>query len=95
MSSLKSILTINDLSLKVKLGWPDNERKESQTVSLDVKIKFSHLPIACQTDRLEDTLCYSSLVDSIHVGLQNKSFHLIEYLSHEIYLIIKNPFFEI
>jgi dihydroneopterin aldolase len=88
--TINSRLFIRGLELKVHLGWPDNERQEPQVVHLDVDIWFKGPPKACITDNLDDTICYSTLVDEIRNDISTKKFHLIEYLSREIHQFIKS-----
>ena len=89
MSAKKSALHINGLQLQVYLGWPDQERLKMQTVFLSLIIQFANPPKACETDHLEDTICYSTLVEFIQEKINSKKFHLIEHLCFEIYHLIK------
>lgn len=90
MNQLQSSLYINGFELHVHLGLSDEERAQPQTVVLDIQLKFSEPPKACATDQLEDTYCYSTLTQWIAKQLQEKQFHLLEHLAHEIYQLIKN-----
>lgn len=89
MTTPASSLLINGLELCVYLGWPDQEQHEAQVVHLDVDIWFPKPPLACDTDKLEDTICYATLVDSIQNFLGKKKFRLIEHLCKEIHTFIK------
>src|SRR5688500_16606919 len=89
---IKSNLLIQGLKLPVNLGWPDNERKQEQIVLLDLEIAFFKPPLACTTDHLEDTVCYSALIQTLRDKLSVRNFHLIEHLGHEIYSIVKEQF---
>ena len=82
-------LVIHGLELCVCLGWRENERLKKQIVLLDIHIYFPKLPDACITDKLEDTLCYSTLAHEIREQTNNKNYHLIEHLCHEIYKLVK------
>ncbi|RDI41345.1 dihydroneopterin aldolase [Aquicella lusitana] len=83
-------LQIRQLELRVHLGWPDIERQHEQTVLLDADIFFPAPPKACTTDHLDDTLCYSALINALREYLQTRKFHLIEHLTHEIYQLIRS-----
>lgn len=82
-------LSINGLELSVHLGWTEEECQREQIVLLEVDISFSDIPKACATDNLDDTLCYSALITTIREKINNKKFRLIEFLTHELYQIIK------
>lgn len=82
-------LAINNLALEVNLGWPDAERKKQQTILLDLTIEFNEPPIACSSDELKDTVCYSELILQIKREIDAKPFHLIEHLGAEVYKIAK------
>ena len=84
-----STLFINQLELTLHLGWPENEILKKQTVLLDIEIQFAKPPIACISDQLDDTICYSKLIQAIRDHILPKHFHLIEHLSHSIYQLIK------
>ncbi|OGT61503.1 MAG: hypothetical protein A3F14_03980 [Gammaproteobacteria bacterium RIFCSPHIGHO2_12_FULL_43_28] len=90
MTQPKSSLSILGLELYVHLGWPDQERKEKQLVKLDIHLTFVNPPKACQSDLLTDTICYAGLIDQLHDYLANKTFHLIEHLTNEIYQFLKS-----
>lgn len=83
-------LQIRGLELHVNLGWPEKERQQQQAVVMDLTIQFPEPPKACETDNLNDTLCYSDLVNFLRKEISHKKFHLIEHLSHELYLLIKS-----
>jgi dihydroneopterin aldolase len=85
-------LNIKDFKLSVKLGWPKEERLQKQTISLDIDIVFQQPPKACQTDKLDDTVCYHDLVKRIEAVTRERSFFLIEHLSAFIYEQIKPLF---
>jgi dihydroneopterin aldolase len=82
-------LTINALELSIHLGWPTAERRALQRIFLDVEIRYPTPPKACQTDKLEDTVCYDSLIRTIKEKLNDRHFHLVEHLAKSIYDIIQ------
>lgn len=85
----KCTLSINGFELPVYLGWPDAERQQAQTVRVDLVIQLKKLPKACETDQLQDTFCYDTLLEHLRAKIYNRQFHLIEYLTKEIHTIIK------
>lgn len=90
MNNPHTSLSIRGLELDVTLGWLDNERSKAQTVLLDVDMYFPKPPLACHTDNLKDTICYSTLIQTIRNGIATKHFRLLEHLSQTIYQIIKS-----
>ena len=76
--NIQCSLSINQFELPVFLGWPEDERTQSQLVSIDIHLSFKSPPKACDTDNLEDTFCYSWLTDQIKQETALKKFHLIE-----------------
>lgn len=86
---MKSSLFIRGLELSLRLGWPDNERREPQTIQIDIDIVFSSPPKACETDHLDDTFCYAKLSAHLREKIAKESIHLIEHLASKIYSIVK------
>lgn len=82
-------LSISNLELPVYLGWSSSERRIKQVISLDITIHFLSLPKACITDKLNDTVCYSTLIQKIRDHLVGKKFNLIEHVCHELYQLTK------
>jgi dihydroneopterin aldolase len=86
---MKSILTLNQLSLMVRLGWGEEEREVPQKVCLDLSIHFKVLPKGCLNDELSDTHCYATLAKNLKKFCEDRSFKLLEHLTHELYDFIK------
>lgn len=84
-----SRLVLQKLEFPVYLGWGHTERKKRQIVTVDIDIQFTHPPIACKTDLLNDTFCYDTLNQTIKKNIKSKKFFLLEHLTHEIYTIVK------
>ncbi len=83
-------LLISDLRLWVHLGCSAEEKFYSQLVSVNIDFTFKSPPLGLTTDRLEDTICYLEVVQSIQSLVQSKQFNLIEHLTHDIYRAINN-----
>jgi 7,8-dihydroneopterin aldolase/epimerase/oxygenase len=83
------MLQIKQLELMVHLGWPEEERKEKQQIYIDIDIFFPEPPKACETDSLDDTICYDELIKKIKHKIDAQSFKLIEHLAKVIYSEIK------
>ena len=58
-------LTIRGISLPVRIGCSAEERLDPQAVEVDFTIRFETPPRGMVTDRLEDTVCYDTLVNTI------------------------------
>ncbi|MDR1139005.1 MAG: dihydroneopterin aldolase [Rickettsiales bacterium] len=83
-------LLIRDLRLWVHLGCSAEEKFHSQLVSINVDFTFKSPPVGLITDRLEDTICYLEVVQSIQSLAQSKQFNLIEHFTRDVYIIINN-----
>lgn len=82
-------LSILDLRIWVHLGCSDQEKFNSQLVSLNIELYFKSLPEGAANDRLEDTVCYSDLVLNVKSFCQNRKFNLVENLTREIYKVVE------
>ena len=82
-------ITLNNLELHVLLGWPHDERLQTQTVVLDVFLGLQTPPAACLSDNLTDTYCYDSLVKHIQTCCADKTFQLVEHLGFTLYQAIR------
>lgn len=78
-------LTVRGIKLAIHLGCTADERLKPQAVEIDVSIRFDPPPRGMVTDRLEDTVCYSTLVDAIKAVVAGREFSLVEYLATEIF----------
>lgn len=86
---MQSSMVLNNLELSVRLGCLPIEQMQDQTIGVDIKLQFSNAPRACQTDNLDDTICYDLLISKIKNELASRKFRLIEHLGHEIYQIVR------
>ena len=83
---MKTILNINDYSVRCKIGCSTAERKKTQEVRVSVRLEFLIFPKACQTDRLQETVCYATLCEMIKRIATQKEYKLVEHLAHEIFM---------
>ena len=90
----KSKLEINGLNLKIKLGLTEQERLKSQNVEFYISIEFQTIPKACNSDTIEETICYDNLVKLIQNFCEGKEFKLIEYLCNSLYQYLKTIYLE-
>ena len=86
---LTGVLTINNLVAPVRIGVTEDERRNLQNISIDIQIQFAKLPVGCDTDNIQDTVCYDSLCSEIMAFLKGGEFKLIEKITADIHGIIK------
>lgn len=79
------VLEFRGARLEVRLGCTAFEREAPQAVDLDVEVRFSELPSACTSDKLEDTVCYADLIDAAREACAGREFQLIERLAHDLF----------
>ncbi len=79
-----SLLEFNGARLSVRLGCGAEERATPQAVDLDLAVRFAELPAACESDKLEDTVCYADLIAVARETVARREFHLVERLAHEL-----------
>lgn len=85
-----SEITLNKLHLKLFIGITEEEQNIKQDVYIYVKLKQNKLPTACITDDIKGTICYSQIAEKINKFCEGKKFNLIEFLSFQLYNIIKD-----
>lgn len=85
-------LEIKQLILKTCIGLEQQERAELQDIEFNITISFSKLPKACTSDKIEDTICYSDIVDKVNIFCSDNSFHLIEHLGFKLYEHLREKF---
>lgn len=83
-------ITLTDLELQLRLGWPEEERQAIQTVLVTLTLRFAEMPAGCKTDELDGTVCYDQLSQQITQHCEKKTYKLIEHLGYDIYCIIKS-----
>lgn len=76
-----SSLRIDELSLQVKLGVSEEERRASQEVRLSLEIRFHEMPAATESDSIADTICYARLCEALRKECTEKEFRLIEHMA--------------
>ncbi len=91
-TSATSSLTLNGLQLSVFLGVYPEEKIRQQTVQIDARIRFPEPPLACQTDRLEDTFCYDEIIKYLKEKLAARRFQMVENFAQTLYELLKEFF---
>ncbi|MCF6777160.1 dihydroneopterin aldolase [Thiotrichales bacterium 19X7-9] len=77
---ISTSLHINGCELYAYLGATGTERDLQQRVLVNIELSFPSLIKACQSDELEDTICYKTLRDLLQNALNERAFNLIEHL---------------
>ena len=91
---LKSRLVIESLSVYCFLGCFEEEHRARQEVRVSITVDFDQLPEACETDRLEDTICYGTVCDRIHQIVKSQKFYTVEYLGKTLFQSLDDSFFK-
>lgn len=86
----KSIISLNDIDIKVKIGVGDEERSVAQDIKIFFKIGFEDTPKPCLSDDVADTVCYYKITKIIKNYCNSHEFNLLEYLCFQLYQEIKN-----
>ena len=84
-----ALLEFRGARLAVRLGCGADERALPQPVDLDLAIRFAELPAACESDKLEDTVCYADLIAVARATVAPREFYLVEHLAHELLAAIR------
>ncbi len=90
MKPVTTRLQIRQLDLQLNLGWRSKERAKEQGILLDIDLDFPCAPTACETDHLDNTVCYDQLIQTIRQQLGDKHYRLVEHLGRDIYMIVKS-----
>ena len=80
---MHSILKIKSLSLPVCIGQSKKERLKVQDIHFHINIGFHQTPKSEITDKLENTVCYDKICDTLKTLTSQKTFALIEKLAHD------------
>jgi FolB domain-containing protein len=83
-----SVLSLNALSVKVSLGVTQEERSRPQDVRIDVRFYLPAAPAAATDDEAK-YICYHGIGEKVKALCARKPYRLIEYLTHEIYRLLR------
>ena len=87
--SCPATLTLDKLQLDLHIGAGEEERRTTQKIWVHLVFVFPLPPKACQSDKLEDTVCYHDICIKIKNYCHNKSFKLIESLAYQLYVVLR------
>ena len=86
---MQAITTLHGLPLELNLGVTEQERATPQKVLLHFALTHPSPPVGCTSDKIEDTLCYSTICKGLKKAVVGKSFALIEKLAAEMVQTIR------
>ena len=85
------IVYIRDLRIETIIGIYDWEREVKQTVSLDLEMAHD-IRKAAETDAIEYTLNYKSIVKRLIKFIEHSEFLLVERMAEEVASIVREEF---
>ncbi|MDT8363963.1 MAG: dihydroneopterin aldolase [Nitrosomonas sp.] len=85
------IIFLETFKIKTLIGIYPWEKKIPQTIELNLEIGLPS-KYGYQTDRIEDTLDYSQIVERIRAMLANQHFSLLEVLTESVAQMILTEF---
>jgi len=74
------------------LGCSPEERDVLQEVCFTVKMQFPSSPLGEKTDRLEDTLCYGEVCETLRNFIVNRKFHLVEKMARDCFFVLQKKY---
>lgn len=85
------IIFLHDLTIETIIGIYDWERKEKQSIILDLDMG-ADIAAAARTDAIEDTLNYKAVAKRLIEFVGNSEFQLVETLAERVAEIVLNEF---
>lgn len=85
------IVFLHDLTIETIIGIYDWERKEKQSIVLDLDMA-ADIAAAAETDSIEDTLDYKSVAKRLIEFVGNSEFQLVETLAERSAEIVMHEF---
>lgn len=82
-------LSINKVSLQVRLGVTDDERAGLQDIEISITLYYPEIPAECTYDDTESYICYDGIVKKVEAFIKHREFKLLEYLGYQIFGIIR------
>ena len=83
--SARHVLRLRRLHATTRLGHTASERATPQAVMLSVTVRFAQAPVACHSDRLEDTVCGAELCAALSAVCEAGELALVEHLAERLY----------
>jgi dihydroneopterin aldolase len=85
------IIFLHDLTIETIIGIYDWERKEKQSIILDLDMA-ADIPAAARTDAIEDTLNYKAVAKRLIEFVGSSKFQLVETLAERVAEIVLTEF---
>ncbi|HEC19516.1 MAG TPA: dihydroneopterin aldolase [Gammaproteobacteria bacterium] len=85
------IIFLHDLTIETIIGIYDWERKEKQSIILDLDMA-ADIPRAAASDAIEDTLNYKAVAKRLIDFVGNSDFQLVETLAERVAAIVLDEF---
>ncbi|MBN4079394.1 dihydroneopterin aldolase [Beggiatoa alba] len=85
------IIFLHDLTIETIIGIYDWERKEKQSIILDLDMG-ADIAAAARTDAIEDTLNYKAVAKRLIDFVGDSEFQLVETLAERVAEIVLNEF---
>jgi FolB domain-containing protein len=82
-------LRIEDLKLRVRLGYTATERARPQEVRVSAEFRFLSPPGSEKSDLLRETICYATLAEALRAHCESRPFKLVERLGAECLAIAR------
>lgn len=87
---MQYILEIPTIQLLVAIGYSSEERAIKQPINIGIVIKYKKEPLICDSDNIEEGICYDTLTKLIVEYTQKSSFKTIEKLAKSIFSKIED-----
>lgn len=82
------MLRVHGLEIPVRIGLTEEERRIPQAIQFDIEIQFAEKPLACSSDKIEDSICYDEMSSQIEEKVSSRSYKLIEHLCQEVFTML-------
>jgi dihydroneopterin aldolase len=80
-----SVISLNDFHAKVNIGVTEKERNTVQDIKISFKLFFKVPPFACETDDLNDTVCYHKISGIVAEYCKANKVKLLEYFCMQLH----------
>ncbi len=91
LTALMDIIFLHDLTIETIIGIYDWERKEKQSIILDLDMA-ADISAAARTDAIEDTLNYKAVAKRLIEFVGDSQFQLVETLAERVAEVVLNEF---
>lgn len=87
VARLATVLRLRALHATARLGCTSAERATPQAVVVNVTVGFAAPPLACRSDRLDDTCAGDALCAALRSVCEAGEFALIEHLAARLFAV--------